>query len=170
MSSLRHARVRHPRPATLSPPAPLPAGGRPILLARVGRAQQLVKPERYDDFATALLTLVHRGLTTQLSNSNGPGEQVRGGAWCALACQACLSLSLEVQGWVASLFGRWCVGACPVGPVQRGPQAGRGLQPGRPRPFRIHVVGCCTLTALLRLPPPPLPRWWWCWTAGAAAA
>ncbi|EFN59997.1 hypothetical protein CHLNCDRAFT_133154 [Chlorella variabilis] len=52
------------------------ASGRPILLARVGRAQQLVKPERYDDFATALLTLVHRGLTTQLSNSNGPGEQM----------------------------------------------------------------------------------------------
>jgi len=52
-------------------------GGRPILLARLGRAQQLVKPERYEEFANALLTLVHRGLTTQLNNLAGAAEQVR---------------------------------------------------------------------------------------------
>lgn len=52
------------------------ASGRPILLARLGRAQQLVKPERYDELASALLTLVHRGLTGQLSNAAGAAEQM----------------------------------------------------------------------------------------------
>lgn len=50
--------------------------GRPILLARLGRAQQLVKPERYEEFSLALLTLVHRGLTSHLSNSAGAAEQM----------------------------------------------------------------------------------------------
>jgi hypothetical protein len=45
----------------------------------MGRAQQLVRPERYDDMARALLTLVHTGLTAQLSNTRGPAEQVRRG-------------------------------------------------------------------------------------------
>lgn len=64
------------QPAPLHRPLPAPAGGRPILLARLGRAQQLVKPERYDELASALLTLVHRGLTGQLSNAAGAAEQV----------------------------------------------------------------------------------------------
>jgi hypothetical protein len=37
---------------------------------------QLVRPERYEEFLSALLTLVHRGITTQLSNTAGAGEQV----------------------------------------------------------------------------------------------
>ena len=37
---------------------------------------QLVRPERYGEFLSALLTLVHRGITTQLSNTAGAGEQV----------------------------------------------------------------------------------------------
>ena len=41
---------------------------------------QLVKPERYEEFLAALLTLVHRGMTTQLSNTAGAGEQVGGRA------------------------------------------------------------------------------------------
>ena len=67
---------------------------------------QLVRPERYEEFLSALLTLVHRGITTQLSNTAGAGEQVgrrsvRLAGWLAgwLAAAAAF-----VGGWVVAFF------------------------------------------------------------------
>lgn len=108
-------------PAPILLPPPLLPGGRPILLARLGRAQQLIKPvrgvcfllirsgrgraaynraaaatshlladhtappvlflsaqERCEEFVNALVSLVHRGMTTHLSSANGGTDQVRG--------------------------------------------------------------------------------------------
>lgn len=74
------------------------AGGRPILLARVGRAMQLVKPERYDEFVNALVSLVHRGLTTHMSNAPGSAEQVRRGQEAAVHRRSSVALGQCRQG------------------------------------------------------------------------
>lgn len=67
------------------------------MLARVGRAQQLVKPERYEDFARAALSLVHRGMASQLSNTAGAAEQVR-----PQLCAAVVMVGGALLSWSAS--------------------------------------------------------------------
>jgi hypothetical protein len=52
------------------------AAGRPILLVRAGRALQLCKPNRYDDFACAILSQVDRGVRTRLAEG-APGAAER---------------------------------------------------------------------------------------------
>lgn len=37
---------------------------------------QLVKPERYEEFVSALVSLLHAGLTSQLGNAPGAAEQL----------------------------------------------------------------------------------------------
>lgn len=115
-----------PRPRSPHPPNPHPAGGRPILLARLGRAQQLVKPERYDELANALLTLVHRGLTGQLSNAAGAAEQVSARPEVAGAMQHSGGVCGEglwrsqtvvrTSCWVGGCW--WCTSNCWVSPCR----------------------------------------------------
>lgn len=113
-------RLPGPRAARLPirpwlPPPAGPAGGRPILLARLGRAQQLVKPERYEELASALLTLVHRGLTCQLSNAAGAAEKVtaRRGQGPAARAQAGAQASVALP-WTLLRFLRGKQSCCGV--------------------------------------------------------
>ena len=83
------------------------AAGRPILLVRVGRAQQLVKASRYADFCSAILTQV--GGWVEVGGrwtGGGVGE-------CVCVCWGQARLTLGLVAW---LPGTLAACLCPSHP------------------------------------------------------
>lgn len=104
----------------------------------------------YEEFTNALISLVHKGLSTQFSNTPGGAEQV-GGVATQLRLQALPLVGMGRLVWPVSMVPR-CLSEL----------AGL-LHCSLPMPTPLP-----THTPFTPPTPPPASRWWWCWTAGAA--